>query len=339
MADPTTANKLLIAPLRGADVGTWDVPVNSDWTAIDGMLGGSLTISLAGTTAYTLGAPSGSVAAGAGPTQSQNARLTFSGTLSANCAVAIPLPGFYIVNNLCVGSTVILSVPGATGTDQLLGLPPGQQIHVFNDGANISFVNLPPVGTFLDLCVQATPSWITGCTIQPWLVCNGATYTTANFTALGALLGSTFGGNGITTFAVPDLRARYRIPLDNQGGSAAGRITAAISGINGTTWGSSGGDQSLQSHLHAVTDPGHTHTMNAGQGTANQTATGNYLNVVPPLTAANVEIYAASATALFAMAGSSIATAITGVSVQTTGSGGAQNVPPGLVFGMTFIKT
>lgn len=336
MPDPTTSNKLLLAPLRGSDVGTWDVPVNSDWTAIDGMLGGNVIVSLAGTTAYAIGGPTGSVSPTAGPTQSQNAMITFSGTLTANCAVSIPLPGFYIINNQCAGSTVILGVPAATGTDQLLGVPPGQKVTVFNDGSNIAFVDQPAVGVLMDMCVQTTPAWIQQCTVAPWLVCDGSIYTSSSFTTLGILLGSTFGGNGINTFGVPDLRARYRIPLDNQGQQgAAGRITAAISGINGTTLGASGGNQALQSHNHALTDPGHTHQLNAGQGVVANAASGNLLSAA----IAGNNIYVSSATALVAMAGSAIGTSVTGITLATTGGGSSQNIPPGLVFGMTFIKT
>ena len=46
MADPQTGNIGLAIPLRGSDVGTWDIPVNGDFTAIDGMLGGVATVGL-----------------------------------------------------------------------------------------------------------------------------------------------------------------------------------------------------------------------------------------------------------------------------------------------------
>ena len=42
-------------------------------------------------------------------------------------------------------------------------------------------------------------------------LCNGQTISIAQNTALFALLGSTFGGNGQTTFALPDLRARSMV--------------------------------------------------------------------------------------------------------------------------------
>jgi microcystin-dependent protein len=135
-------------------------------------------------------------------------------------------------------------------------------------------------------------------------------------------LGSTFGGNGVTTFGVPDLRARYRIPLDNQGSQgAAGRVTSAVSGINGTTIGAAGGSQALQAHTHGITDPGHSHTM--AQFLA-FTPTQN-----PQLTYASGGGGGAGFTA----------NATTNISVATTGSGASGAIPPGLVFGMSFIKT
>ena len=95
MSEPITGNKNLIIPNTGDLVGTWgSAALNPNFSAIDGMLGGSLLISLAGTTAYTLTGPAGANAPAAGPTQAQNAMITFSGTLTANCVVAVPLPGF-----------------------------------------------------------------------------------------------------------------------------------------------------------------------------------------------------------------------------------------------------
>lgn len=42
---------------------------------------------------------------------------------------------------------------------------------------------------------------------QGWLLCDGRELATADYPALFALLGTTYGGNGRTTFALPDMRA------------------------------------------------------------------------------------------------------------------------------------
>ncbi|MCX2454376.1 tail fiber protein [Pedobacter sp. PLR] len=44
-----------------------------------------------------------------------------------------------------------------------------------------------------------------------WAFCNGQTFSIAQNTALFSILGTTYGGNGQTTFALPDLRGRAAI--------------------------------------------------------------------------------------------------------------------------------
>lgn len=44
-----------------------------------------------------------------------------------------------------------------------------------------------------------------------WAFCNGALLSIAENTALFSLLGTTYGGDGQTTFALPDLRGRFAI--------------------------------------------------------------------------------------------------------------------------------
>ena len=41
-----------------------------------------------------------------------------------------------------------------------------------------------------------------------WALCDGQILSIAQNTALFSLLGTTYGGNGTTTFALPDLRGR-----------------------------------------------------------------------------------------------------------------------------------
>jgi microcystin-dependent protein len=48
-----------------------------------------------------------------------------------------------------------------------------------------------------------------------WTVANGQLLSIANNTALFALLGTTYGGDGKTTFALPDLRGRIIVGADN----------------------------------------------------------------------------------------------------------------------------
>ena len=66
-----------------------------------------------------------------------------------------------------------------------------------------------------------------------WADCNGQLLSIAQNPALFSLLGTTYGGNGQTTFALPDLRGRVPLhngqgpglssrPLGQQGGSETG---------------------------------------------------------------------------------------------------------------------
>ncbi|MBL0234124.1 MAG: tail fiber protein [Chitinophagaceae bacterium] len=43
---------------------------------------------------------------------------------------------------------------------------------------------------------------------RSWALCNGQLLSIASYTAVFALLGTTYGGNGTTTFALPDFRGR-----------------------------------------------------------------------------------------------------------------------------------
>lgn len=47
-----------------------------------------------------------------------------------------------------------------------------------------------------------------------WAVCNGQLLPISQNTALFSLLGTTYGGNGITTFALPDLQGRAAMQPD-----------------------------------------------------------------------------------------------------------------------------
>lgn len=51
-----------------------------------------------------------------------------------------------------------------------------------------------------------------------WAFCNGQTLSIAQNSALFALLGTTYGGDGVTTFALPDLRGR--VIVGSQAGQA-----------------------------------------------------------------------------------------------------------------------
>jgi microcystin-dependent protein len=51
-----------------------------------------------------------------------------------------------------------------------------------------------------------------------WAFCNGQLLSIAQNTALFSILGTTYGGNGTTTFALPDLRGRVPVHSGNSQG-------------------------------------------------------------------------------------------------------------------------
>lgn len=54
---------------------------------------------------------------------------------------------------------------------------------------------------------------------QGWALCNGQLLPITDNEALFTLIGTTYGGDGMTTFGVPDLRGRVPISVGNGGGS------------------------------------------------------------------------------------------------------------------------
>lgn len=96
-----------------------------------------------------------------------------------------------------------------------------------------------------------------------WLFCAGQVVLIDDYPRLFDVLGNRFGGDGVTTFGIPDLRGRVAAGRDDMGGTAAGRLSAQL---NGKTLGAVGGAEShvlttaqMPSHAHGVTDPGHGH--------------------------------------------------------------------------------
>lgn len=87
-----------------------------------------------------------------------------------------------------------------------------------------------------------------------WLPCDGRLLPIAQNTALYSLLGTVYGGNGTTTFALPDLRMKFPAGAQamNQVGMQGGASTADLSGVRGI--GSlTIGVNNLPSHSHGAT--------------------------------------------------------------------------------------
>lgn len=91
-----------------------------------------------------------------------------------------------------------------------------------------------------------------------WALCNGQLLSISQNTALFSLIGTYYGGDGITTFALPNLQSR--VPI-HQGQGV---------GLSPYNVGQNGGNESVT--LTSQQMPQHNHMMNAvgGGGTANR---------------------------------------------------------------------
>lgn len=323
---PTTALGALSVPTTGSESGTWgSASLNPNFVALDGYGRGAVTLSLSTAASITLTAPSGSITPGAGPTQAQNFIIKLTGTLSGSPGITLPLPGYYIVENNCVGTAFVVAlIPSAGVGGGFIYAPPGEPCHVYTDGTVIKYVNMGRVGSYVDLAVSSVPQWISGQSFPPYLLCDGTVYSSSIATALAAMIGSTFGGNGASTFGVPDLRNRVRVPVGN-------RITVAGGNFDGATLGAAGGAQStsvLQGHLPsvnfnlAISDTRTFSVTALGPGGIGGPTSGAVTGAAP----------------------AALTVSATGGSIGgTAASGGSGNplptVPPALVAGITLIKT
>lgn len=87
-----------------------------------------------------------------------------------------------------------------------------------------------------------------------WALCNGQQLAINSNQALFSLLGTTYGGNGQTTFALPNLQGRVPIHWGNSPFA------------NTYTWGEVGGEES---HTLSIPEmPTHNHLMRADAATA-----------------------------------------------------------------------
>lgn len=335
--NPRTVNLGIIVPLTGADVDTWgEDDINPNMVALDGYLAGVQNIAVTGGP-ITLTAPAGFTATpSAGPTQAQNAVLQFTGVLTANVVVTLPLPGRYVVANLTTGNFQ-LQLVGAVSVVEAIALPQGSYHTIINDGSRVRFVDLGKVGD-LEFWAGLTsmPAWVTFCSVPPYIIAEGGLVSGgATFPYLMARLGPNFGGNGTTSFGMPDLRGRVPLAYDATGA----RITVGGCGIAGTVMGAAGGSQSITlnidsmpSHYHAagIFDPTHTHGHNAAvNGGGSGTGGGGF-----PLNAQGFATISAAGTGVRVNSSNGLDT-----TYSQGGNLGHFNVQPAQVCGIWVVKT
>jgi microcystin-dependent protein len=114
-----------------------------------------------------------------------------------------------------------------------------------------------------------------------WFFCDGSLQSIAQYEVLFALIGTTYGGNGTTTFALPDLRGRIPVGV----GQAPG--------LSNYVLGQKAGSETVA--LTVANLPAHNHAFNAstmvattatpGTGVVFAKTPATYLGYLPPTAA------------------------------------------------------
>ena len=117
-----------------------------------------------------------------------------------------------------------------------------------------------------------------------WAFCDGQLQSIANNTALFALIGTYYGGDGVNTFALPDLRGRVPI-AQGTGAVLTARVIGERVGTETVT-------------LTSAQMPAHTHTQIASSSPASTSAGPSGM----PATPASAAIYGATPNTDFAAA-------------------------------------
>ena len=117
----------------------------------------------------------------------------------------------------------------------------------------LSTVPINPPGVMMPYAGTIAPTF--------WLLCYGQEILQADYPELFDVIGFTYkqsgllSDNGVARFALPDMRGRTVMGLDDMGGSAAGRI----SGLQGSELGNSGGQETVT--IQNTNLPDHEHDL------------------------------------------------------------------------------
>lgn len=312
----TSTNRGYDLPAHGADVDTWDVPVNANMNLLDLQLGATIAVSLTNVNVTLSGA------------QYKYGNIQFTGTLTGNVIITFPaVAGWWSVENATTGAFYIQLTCG--GGSRVCA-PPQETVDIITDGTNIKYRNLGRIGSYMDYSGTATPNWITNCTVPPYLYCDGSSFSAVTYPRLNTILGGT---------TLPDFRGRGRFFL-NDGTS---RLTTAGSGVDGNTILASGGAQNKV--IAQVNLPAYNLTFSL----AVPTALTNGANVTTDLSISNDSTsnsgpgasfdYTRKSKFSFNSVTLALASGAVAGTVSLGGSGTALAiVPPAVIGGLTYIR-
>lgn len=268
--------------------------------------------------AITIGAPSGSVVTIPNGITAQvytdgtnfySAQTGSAGSFNVNgtlTASGITDVGTLSVTGDITGTTATFSGAISSVSPSFTGVPTAPTASAGTNTTQIATTAFVAANAVL---TGALLMWPTTSAPSGYLLCDGTAVSRTTYSALFAVVGTTFGsGDGSTTFNLPNYADRMPI--------GKGTIAASI----GTTGGSK--DAIVVSHTHSITDPGHQH---------NTSVTNSLLFPATGATTINYGGPGQYPATVFTMDN-----ATTGISVNSTGSSGTNaNLPPYL--GINFI--
>ncbi|MFT9848535.1 phage tail protein [Aneurinibacillus sp. REN35] len=154
------------------------------------------------------------------------------------------------------------------------------------------------IGTILPWAISWAPRY--------WLPCDGRALNINEYQALYSLIGVTYGGNGTTTFNLPDLRGRVPVGMGQQPGS-----TNFVIGSHGGTENTTLTTTQLPVHNHTFSGNVHVNIgapANTDAPTTNTPAANTSLSVAKDSTGDVANIYNTNAPTMMTATMSSTAT-------------------------------
>lgn len=184
---------------------------------------------------------------------------------------------------------------------------------------NTALANVFPTGLSLEYYGVSAPSG--------WLLEDGSIYNISAFPALGAFLSNRFGGDGTTTFAVPNSLGRFGVATSSSFplGAMGGATTATLNSTN------------LPSHTHTIQPHTHTeqpHTHQFSSNTIGMSSTVSSIGFAagvnaPPAVSLSADIKSATA----------IINSSTTLTTDPTGTSVPFNILPPYISRTRIIKT
>ncbi len=121
------------------------------------------------------------------------------------------------------------------------------------------YSSVPPPGSMSVMPTGSIMPWPSNSLPAGFLWCNGQTVSIATYPGLYALLGTTYGGDGISTFGLPNTMARTIVGMDGMGGVSSTNLISQWSSAPASMGGRFGESAHRQSvaemapHVHGET--------------------------------------------------------------------------------------